>query len=319
MKKFNCFLRKLEQDADNRSVDKYIEEFALRCRSKGLAEKTLSIYAERLDNFYRFLKERSINFENADRATIREYINSQIPRELSRHTINGRIRVLKTFFKFLVEEELWKSSNPMEKIDFLKTEKIWKPVLTSEDINTMLNGIRRDNYYGQRAYVILIVFWDTLIRLSELINIRLDDIDWKNSSITVMGKGSKERVVYFGNSTAIALRRFWTKYRQSIPGQFFFCDLQGKPLSIRNVEKIVERLGKKLEGKYEDKFKVTPHLIRHSGASHLAMSGLPGFMLQKIMGHSSITTTQIYISLQDNEKLRKQYQRYSPADSLAIS
>jgi integrase/recombinase XerD len=288
-----------------------LQQFYFGCRLKNLTEKTLCIYGERLTYFYNYVNKSSIPFENVDKATIQNYILS-IKDKVSDHTVNGRIRVLKTFFKYLVEEGLWQNPNPMERISFIRTERKIKPVLSPEEMERILGSIKRNTFTGMRNYCLVSVFWDSLIRLSELINIRVDNLDLKSGSLKVMGKGRKERIVPLGAKTVKCLHRFWISQRQTIQSDYFFCDQRGRPLEKRNVQRILERLEKKTG------LHITPHLLRHSGATFLALTGCPAFLLQKLLGHTTLSTTQIYINLKDDERLKQAFLKYSPMDALRI-
>ena len=298
-------------DKDSEMFKESLQQFYYNCRVKNLSEKTLSIYGERLSNFYNFLKAKKMIFDNTDKSVIQDYILS-MKDKVSDHTVNGRIRVLKTFFGFLTSDGLWHNGNPMEKISFIKTERKIKPVLTPEQVEQILKSINKNTYTGHRNYCMICVFWDTLIRLSELINLRVSDVNFKDGTIKVLGKGRKERIVPLGAKTVKHLHRFWIEFRETIDCDYFFCDSQGRPLEKRNVERILERIGEKVG------IHVTPHLLRHSGATFLALTGCPAFLLQKLLGHTTLNTTQIYINLKDDERLKKAFLKYSPMDSLRI-
>jgi len=318
MKKFTChehdLLKRLLEIADIESgMKKYLEAFYYQAKVRNLSEKTMQAYGERLGNFYKFLRGKNLTFEAVDKCGIQDYILSMKDR-VSDETVNGRIRVLKTFFKFLVDDGLWDGkSNPMDKISLIKTEKRLKPILSPDDITKLLSSIDRNSYYGYRAYCMILIFWDSLIRLSELANLRVASVDLKTGTIKVYGKGRKERICPLGSKTVKHLHRFWINYREKISSDYFFCDKRGKPLQKRNVERILTRIGKRF------KMNLTPHLLRHSGASFLALTGVPAFLLQKLLGHTTLSTTNIYINLQDDERLKQAFQKYSPADSLAIA
>lgn len=290
-----------------------VEQFYFSCKVKNLTEKTLSVYGERLKDFQTFLTRKHIAFDDVRKITIQQYILDMKDR-VSDHTINGRIRALKTFFKFLATEELWDKSrpNPMEGVSFVKTETKFKPVISQEDVERLLRVPNRKTFYGYRNFCMIYLFWDSLIRLSELLNLRVNDVDFKAGTIRVMGKGRKERMLPLGAKLLRHLHLYLNKQRAAIPGDVLFCTNHGYPIQKRHLQHVLERIGKRA------KVSVTPHLIRHSAASHLALTGIPAFMLQRMLGHSSLNTTRMYIHLIDDKKLRDVFQQYSPGDSVRI-
>lgn len=306
-------LKELLEKVDNDTMMRgLLEQFYFNCKVKNLSEKTMSVYGERLGHFHGFLKSNRILFDQVSKETIQQYILSMKGR-VSDHTVNGRLRVLKTFFKFLSSEGLSNNGNPLDRIQYIRVERKLKPVLSAEQVEQLLHFANyRKSFYCSRNKAMILLFWDSLIRLSELINIRKDDVDFKSGSLKVLGKGRKERICPLGAKTLKTLHAYCLLYRNKIEGDYFFCLKNGRPLERRHVERILERIGKKAG------IKVSPHLLRHSAASHLALSGIPAFMLQRLLGHTSLNTTQIYIHLIDDQKLKQVFQKYSPGDYLRV-
>lgn len=289
-----------------------LQQFYYQCSVKNLSQITIRGYGDRLTSFYQFLKKRNIPFESVNRSTIEEYVLSLKDR-VSDYTVNGRIRVLKLFFNYLVTEGLWDNGNPMEKIKFTKTERKIKPILTPEGIEKLLAVPNKRTFWGYRNFCIILVFWDTLIRLSELINIRLDDVDLKDGLLKVYGKGRKERIVPLGAKTIKSLHYYLIKHRNQIESEYLFCTSRGKPLDQRNVQRILERIGRRVG------IHVSSHLIRHSAATWWIREGAQPMYLQNLMGHTSMSVTQKYINLANVDELKKHHAKYSPADNLRLS
>jgi len=287
------------------------EQFYYDCRVRNLSPNTLRGYGERLMNFHVFLKGRKLRLEAVTRAVIQDYIMSLKDR-VSDHTVNGRLRVLRVFFRFLAREGLSNNGNPMEKVSLIKTENTLKRILTPEHMEQLLSVPNKRIFTGYRNFAALLVFWDSLIRLSELINLKVEDVDLKQGLLKVFGKGRKERVVPVGTKTVRALHYYWIKYRQRISGDFFFCQKSGQPLERRNVERILTRIGERVD------LHVTPHLIRHSGATWWIKQGAQPMYLQNLMGHTSMSVTQRYVHLASVDDLKKHHQKFSLADSLRI-
>jgi len=306
-------LRVLIESVDNKYAmfKDLLQQFYYQCRVKNLTETTLRGYGDRLSNFYQFIKSKNVLFENVKRSTIEEYVLSQKDK-VSDYTVNGRIRVLKLFFNYLVTEGLWNNGNPLEKVQFIKAEKKIKPVLTSQDVEKLLSVPNKRSFSGCRNFCMILVFWDSLIRLSELINVKLDDLNLRDGLLKVYGKGRKERIVPLGSKAIKSLHYYLIKYRNQIEGEYLFCTSKGKPLEQRNVQRILDRIGKRIG------IHVSPHLIRHSAATWWIRQGAQPMYLQNLMGHTSMSVTQKYINLANVDDLKKHHAKYSPGDNLRV-
>jgi site-specific recombinase XerD len=288
-----------------------LKQFEYHIRTKNLTPKTVSVYGERLGYFQRYLKLESIPFERVDRTTIQAYIMMQKDRGLADISINGQIRVLNIFFQVLKEEGLL-DSDPTEKIQLLRMEKKLKPVLSEDQVEAMLAVPDRTNFVGMRNFLLILVFYDTLIRLSELTGLKMSDVDLDAGTLRIYGKGRKVRLVPIGMKTVKYLHKFFTRHRQVINSEYVFTTYRGTSLDHRNVMRILERIGDKVG------VHVSPHLLRHSGASHRALSGMPAFLLQRLLGHSTMQMTERYVHLVDGEKLRLAFRQHSPIDTFRI-
>jgi integrase/recombinase XerD len=306
-----CHYKDLLADVDDKTMQEALRQFEFHIRTKNLTPKTISVYGERLGYFQRYLRDNRIPFENVNKLTIQSYILFQKQRGLADISVNGQIRVLRVFFKFLRNEELI-SNDPMEKIQLLKTEKRMKSVLSEKEIEKLLAVPDKRTFAGLRNFCMLLVFYDTLIRLTELINIKFSDIDVNTGMIRVLGKGRKERHVPIGAKTAKYLYKFMCMHRKRVDSDHVFCTTSGRIQDQRNVQRILERIGQRVG------IHVSPHLIRHSAASHRAMQGMPAFLLQRLLGHSTIQMTEKYVHLVDNEKLKVALRQYSPLDLLSV-
>ncbi|MBD3299564.1 MAG: tyrosine-type recombinase/integrase [candidate division Zixibacteria bacterium] len=306
-----CHFKALVLSTDERSMKEALRQFEFHVRTKNLSPKTISVYGERLGYFARYLRSNAIAFETVTRSTIQDYILWQKERGLADTSINGQIRVLRVFFKFLKEEEHF-DTDPTEKIQLLRVERKMKPVLKEEQIQAMLAVPDRRRFVGMRNFVMLLVLYDTLIRLSELINLKLSDVDLEQGTLRIYGKGRKVRIVPIGMKTVKYLHKFFVKHRKGISSDHVFTTNRGTVLDPRNVMRILERIGNKVG------VHVSPHLIRHSGASHRAIAGMPAFLLQRLLGHTTIQMTEKYVHLVEDEKLKAAFKQFSPADLMKV-
>lgn len=197
----------------------------------------------------------------------------------------------------------------MEKIKLLRAQNKLKPVLSPEDINKILKIPDKKSFTGYRNFCIIYTFYDTIIRVSELANIKLSDLNMKEQTIKVYGKGRKERHVICGRKLIKYLQLYFCRFREAIPGEYLFCKSDGSFLPPDQIKHILARYSKKCGIHFN------PHLIRHSaGTQWIKNNGNP-LCLQNLMGHSSFRTTQKYIHLA-LEDLKKEHAVHSLGDSL---
>ena len=177
----------------------------------------------------------------------------------------------------------------MERIKLLRAEDKLKPVLSPEDIERVLKIPDKKIFTGYRNFCIIYTFYDTMIRLSELCNIKLSDLNIKEQTIKVYGKGRRERQVVLGKKLIKYLHLYLCKFREAIHGEYLFCKSDGSFLPPDQIEHIFARYSKK------SGIHFNPHLIRHSaGTQWIKNNGNP-LCLQNLMGHSSFRTAQKYI------------------------
>jgi integrase/recombinase XerD len=306
-----CHFKILLTSVDTPDVREALKQFEFHIRTKNLTPKTISVYGERLGYFVRYLKSKETSLEQTTRSTIQDYILSMKERGLADISINGQIKVLKIFFKFLKEEELL-TIDPSERISLLKCESKLKPILSEQQVQQLFTIPNRKSFHGMRNFCILLVFYDSLPRLNELIHIRKGDVDLERGSIRIFGKGRKERLASLGNKTVKYLHRYLVTFHSKINSEFVFCTAAGQPLDERNVQRILQRIGKRVG------IHVSPHLLRHTSATHLTLSGMPAFILQSVLGHTTVQMTQRYVHLAEQESLGSKVRKYNIVDGMKI-
>lgn len=286
-----------------------IENFFFHCRVKNLTPKTLECYSERLQILMVWsdsIKKDMVKLEKHD---IQEYITSIIDR-VSVATVNGRLAVYKVFYRYLLSENLIESE-PTGDIKKLKEPKIIKPVLDWEEIQQILKQLNRKMFYGSRDHAMIFLTFDSMIRLNELLTIRVSQLDLTSGLIKIDGKGRKQRNVGFSSNTAKILHSYLIRFRKNIPGDILFCQKNGKSIDFRRAHRIFSIPAKKVG------IKLYPHLARHSGATQFARNGGSLAVLQNILGHSSLAVTEKYLHLGDKDILSA-YERFSPASKIRI-
>jgi integrase/recombinase XerD len=238
--------------------------------------------------------------------------NKPMAAKLSPHSIQTYCRGVKTFFSYLLREELIEH-NPMEKVRMPRAPKNVVPTFSERDVEKLLSQPDKSTYVGFRDYVILLTFLDTGIRLSELANLRFDDIDFENGYLRVMGKGAKERYVPFGHKVAKALLKYRLKHRcETSEDEYFWLARNGRPLTTDRIEKIVSQYGDKAGLNH-----CYAHKLRHTSAVMYLRNGGDPFSLQKKLGHASLQMTRHYCNLADSD-VRMQHLKFGVADRLRV-
>jgi len=303
-------IKKVEAKYGNTEFKNYIDSFKFDCHKRNLTPKTISCYLERLDYLFTNLLERNIRFKDITRKIIQDYI-IHLKGNVSDETINGRLRVYRKFFNYLTEEELWDGVSPMKGVQLLRTIKKVKPVIEPEYIQKMISSLKAQTFEANRNKVMILLFWDGMLRMNELRSLKLDNIDMDTKLIKVLGKGRKERMVPLGAKTLRALHNFIIKWRSNYPGEYLICMRNGEPLSERYFHKVIQRIGQKVG------IKLYPHLLRHSAATWYIQQGGNPAVLQKILGHTSLLVTQNYLHLSNTDTVNS-YESFSPSNCLRL-
>lgn len=304
------FLTYIDKIADNSPMKHELEDFELSLRVRDLTEKSIRGYMERMKRFSDFLVKSELTFLEVSRKVVRKYILDLLKQNLSNVSINGYLKVLRIFWNYVIEEDLWSQENPIRGLKLLPEPMIEKRILNQKELRLVLNIPDRSTFYGLRTYCVLLVLYDSAIRLGELMNLKLDDVDLAQGTLLVNGKGRKQRYSTVGLETVKTINRYLYKYRSKMPGDRLFCSSIGHPLNATTLQRRFRMIGKKLG------IPLTPHLLRHTAASHRAAAGMPAFMLQRFLGHSSISTTQRYVHLSDRETQIAAFHHYSSLDAV---
>lgn len=275
------------RNATGYSDRELLESFYLHCRLKGLREKTLKCYADRLMYLTRFCRFAGLTLGNLERHHIQKYIISIIG-QVAPETVNGRIRVFRVFFNYLSSEELI-FHNPIEKVHLIAVECKVMPVLKPVQINQLLAGFNRKTLIGYRNHLACLIMLDGCLRVGELVNLTVDDCRVLDRLLVVRGKSRRERLVPISPKTAEAVHHWCLKYRNRLSGDRLICYKNGDSMTEDRIRKIVVAVGKKTG------LRTYPHMLRRSGATALHGNGMDIEMLRRVLGHQDIRTTQRYI------------------------
>lgn len=296
------------------NLDEAMRSYTLYCKSKGLAPKTLETYSYALRHLRDYLPKNDASQLLPTTQELRAFIQSMLDKGLARGTIRIRMRAIRAFCNFLAREGIVEAS-PMDDVEIPKVPTRYPEIITSAQARKLMLAARTSTWTGIRNRSILGMFLDTGVRLSELIELNLEDIDLLSGTVRIRsGKGDKERHVYMGRALIRAMRK-WIDVRQFHAGSTpFFLTKDGNRLELRNVERIVERITKRAK---LDAIRITPHILRHTFATHYIQNGGDPFSLQRILGHSDIKTTMIYVNLA-GMGIREAHARASPMDRLLL-
>lgn len=285
--------------------DKLIEDFLRYLLiDKGYSKNTISSYKQDLDRFSVYFKNKDI--KNIDNTDLKEYIKIL---NLNEKSISRTISCLKSFYKFLIIEKIVKN-NPTDGLYMPKVRKSLPNVLAVEEVTLLLN-IKLSDDFSYRNKAMLELMYATGLRVSELVELKLSDIDFNDDIIRIMGKGSKERIIPIGDFAKDYLLEYINKHRgnmlKKMNTDYVFLNNHGKKMTRQGFFKIIKKLAKDA-GINTD---ISPHTLRHSFASHLLKYGADLRTIQELLGHSDISTTQVYTHIA-NEELRKNYDEYHP-------
>ena len=288
-------------------IIKFIEELQYE---KNYSKLTLNGYLSDLDLFLEYLNENNIKkYKDITYDDIRLFISYLYNQKYTNKTISRYISSIRSFFKYLKNNNII-NTNPMLLISNPKLSKKLPKYLNSNDLENLLNAYDNNNYIGIRNSLILEMLYSTGIRVSEIINIKLDDISITERSIKITGKGSKERIVYFGSKCTQLIRLYLDKTYNKINInnlEQLFLSKTGKKISDREVRKIVSDAAI-ISG---IEMNVSPHVLRHTFATHMLSDGADLRSVQELLGHENLSTTQIYTHL-TNEKIRNTYLNAHP-------
>ena len=274
--------------------DQLIDSFLSNLRlEKGLSENTIKAYLADCHSFSNWLLvKRASVIKKTDEIDIKLYLKSLHGLNLSHTTINRKLSSLKHFFIFL-NKKRYVQHNPVINFSGLKNIKPLPKSLSITDVNMLLNAPDSSKFIGLRDKAMLELMYATGVRISELINLQYTNIDLTRSLIKVMGKGGKERMIPFGDN-ALSWLTEYIEYRRtnnlSLKSRDFFVSQQGKKMTRQAFwHRVKQYLA--ISGLSDD---VSPHTLRHAFATHLLNNGADLRSVQMLLGHSDLSTTQIY-------------------------
>ncbi len=295
-------------------VEDGLDEYLNYCRfERHLANNTLKSYYYDLKTYIYYLQNQGINnIDNIKTENVEAYLKWLSNKKTATTTMAHQLTTIRNFHKHLFRQHLIEN----DVTDSLARPKLRKKipnVLSAEEINNLLD-IPLESAFDYRNKAMLELMYGSGLRISELINVTLDDIDFINCVIRVLGKGSKERILPLGEYSIDSLQKYLQHRPELVKktnSNMLFLNNHGKPITRQGFFKILKKL---LDKKNISKT-VTPHTLRHSFATHLLDNGADLRSIQELLGHADITTTKIYTHVSD-KRIREEYQKYHPRNHI---
>ncbi len=289
-------------------MKEYIKKFLSYLKyEKNSSEHTIKNYGMDLSQFSEYLGDKKI--DDISPLDIRGFIVYLSEKGEKKTSISRKISALRSFFKYLLKERIIKL-NPAESVPLPKLDKPLPKFLTITEVNELLEEKEKDkdNFTKIRDDAILELLYATGIRISELVSLNLEDINFKEQLIRVKGKGKKERIVPFGDIAKAKVKEYLRNREEKRPKtSAVFINRFGKRLSQRYIQMMLKK-HLLVKGLTKD---ITPHSLRHSFATHLLSMGADLRTIQELLGHASLNTTQRYTHL-NLKQLIDEYNKVKP-------
>jgi integrase/recombinase XerC len=275
---------------------------------KNYSDNTIISYKKDLEEYEEYLKEKKTNIKDTDYKFIRSYLTYLFDKKYEKKTIARHISTLRSYYKYLFEEKIIKK-NPMELISNPKLDKKLPNFLYYDELEILLNIPDKSTVLGLRDALILELLYSTGIRVSELINIKMKDINRSNKKILIFGKGAKERYVLYGNvlDKLLDLYIYESRSKLNKNSEYLILNKNGNKITDRGIRLIISKILK--QGTLD--FHVSPHTLRHTFATHMLENGADLKSVQELLGHENLSTTQVYTHV-TNERIRSVYLKTHP-------
>lgn len=288
-------------------MDRFIEKFLDYLRiERDASPHTLRNYRKDLSLLRQSLGEKA--WEQVGLLDLRQFVAQQRTAGLSKVTVARRVASIRSFFRFM-NREGYAQINPALGLVRPKQERRLPAFLSVEEAARLVEAPKGDDFTPARDRAILETLYSTGLRVSELVGLKVQDVDLIGGTLRTVGKGRKERIVPIGSYSVQAVRRYLKALNaeQSMPERTLFQNQRHGPLTDRSVRRILNRY----LARVSVTMRISPHALRHSFATHLLDRGADLRSVQELLGHSSLTTTQVYTHV-TTERLKKVYQSAHP-------
>ena len=290
-----------------KEIDKFNEylEYELN-----YSELTIKGYNEEINKFINYTEDNNLNYKKISNDNVREYLKYLDELKYSKNSISRNLSALRTYYKYLLDEHII-DSNPFKMISNPKKDKKLPNFLNYEEIEKIFESFDDNTPLNLRNRCIVELLYDTGVRVSELVNIKLSDIDFVEKTIDISGKGRKERIVYFGDYLYEVLNEYIKKARSVLLDNrscdYLILNSRGNKITTRGIQQIIDKVVSDASLKH----KISPHVLRHTFATHMLNGGSDIKTIQQLLGHESLSTTGIYTHI-TNDVLRSEYLKNHP-------
>ena len=255
---------------------------------KGLSNNTVKAYEADISSFFQWLDNEDLKYKNLQEDHINQYISFLFQRKMRSSSVNRKISSIKSFYIFLVKRNFVKNS-PLNDLVAPKQEKYLPESMSEAEVDKLLNSPDVSNKIENRDKAMIEMLYATGMRISELVNLKMTDVDMKRCVVKVFGKGSKERLVPFGEKARESLRSYLNEREKSSSKEMFLSNRGKKMTRVAFWQRVKIYLIRE-----NLKNSISPHTLRHAFATHLLNRGADLRSVQLLLGHSDLSTTQIY-------------------------
>ena len=286
----------------------YEEEFLNYLKNIRLySKKTVASYEYDLKDYALFLEKNNLTIKDDNDKTLKLYLNYVYDKKISNKSISRHLSSLRTYYDFLKKENIV-TENIFKNVKNPKIEKTIPNFISHDKLNEIFTSFNDSDLYIRNRLVIELLY-ATGLRVGELVNIKIKDIDFGAQSIKVLGKGRKERYVFYNNTTKEVLKKYLVvrKKIQKKANDYLLLNDKGTPIKEASVRKIIQTTLMKCG----IKSKITPHTFRHTFATDLLNQGLDLVNVKELLGHASLNTTSIYTHI-TNDRIKEVYQNTHP-------
>lgn len=277
---------------------------------KNYSDYTINNYYKDLIEYSLFLDANNLKYNDMDYKKCIDYLRWLDEKKLKKTSVCRKLSSLRSFYKYLVLNDKC-NNNPFLLVSSPKKEKRIPKFINYENIEEIFNYPDMNTSEGQRERVILDILYSSGVRVSELVNIKLSDIDFNEKTILITGKGNKERMVSFGDYAKEAINKYINNGRKDLLGDtssdYLIVGKNKDRLTTRRIEQIIDNIIKHTS----IKLNITPHVFRHTFATHLLDQGCDLIVVQELLGHTSLSSTEIYTHV-SNEQIRNVYLNAHP-------
>lgn len=289
-------------------LDQFLDYLSLE---RGLSPHTRAAYGNDLHRLLLYLQRKGVSSINAvTRRHILDYLMWEKDQGLGANSLSRRLVAIRVFLRYLQQEGLL-TSNVTDTMDSPRLWKLLPSTLSPQEVGVLLETPRLDRALGLRDRTLLETLYGTGLRVSEIAGLRVEDLHFDSGYLRCVGKGNKERVVPFGGAAAAYLKRYLEELRPRLlrrgEAKAVFLSNRGAPLSRKTIWQMIRRYAR--QGGIAKR--VSPHTLRHSFATHLLANDAPLRVIQEMLGHADISTTQVYTHV-DASRLKSVHQQFHP-------